>query len=289
MRDSIKSAVEPGGPFGLDDLPLDPFESLVLVGCHRVLLDAENPIRLNLFAAGIREIFTHLLHRLAPDADVIGCAWYVPPPDNKPPTRKQRARYAMQGGLTDAFVSRAGVEVETLLKELLDAVDDLSKYTHVRPGSIVSSQAEIDAFVAGATAALRNLFTWIEECRATVADAVVSTVNQAALHALVQQTVQELDELSSATAVEDVHVEDLTVVSLTHDAIVFHAAGEVSVELQWGSPSDFRRGDGATMDACFPFRMRLTARPADVEKLDSFTVADITVENKSWFGVDDEQ
>lgn len=280
--------VEPGGPFGLDDLPLEPFERLVLVGCHRVLLDTENPIRLNLFASGIREIFTHLLHRQAPDADVARCVWYVPPPDNKPPTRRQRARYAMQGGLTDAFVGRAGVEVDTLLQELLAAVDGLSKYTHVRPGSIVSDQAEIDTFVAEATAALRNLFSWIAECRAIVADAVVGTVNQAALHALVQQTVQELDELSSATAVEDVQVEDLTVVSLTHDAIVFDAVGEVSVELRWGSPSDFRRGDGASMDASFPFRMRLTARPADVEELDSFTVADVNVENNSWFGVDDQ-
>ena len=54
----------------LAKLPLDDFSKLVVQGALRVVADAENPIRLNLFAAAIGELYGHTLDRLAPDAEV---------------------------------------------------------------------------------------------------------------------------------------------------------------------------------------------------------------------------
>jgi hypothetical protein len=59
----------------LAKLPLDDFSRLLVRGALRVVADKENPIRLNLFAAAIRELYGHTLHRLAPDEEVQACAF----------------------------------------------------------------------------------------------------------------------------------------------------------------------------------------------------------------------
>ncbi len=74
-------------------------------------------------------------------------------------TRRQRAKYVTQGGLEDDFIApQAGVDVEPLHDGAIAAVDELNKYTHVRERTIVSDQAEIDAFVRDALDALVGLF-----------------------------------------------------------------------------------------------------------------------------------
>ena len=55
----------------------DAFSHLVVDAAMRVLRDVDNPIRLNLFAAAVRELVTHVFHDLAPDAEVKACSWYV--------------------------------------------------------------------------------------------------------------------------------------------------------------------------------------------------------------------
>jgi len=102
------------GEVTLAPLLVDDFSRQVLAGATRVVGDADNPIRLNLFAAAIRELFGHTLHVLAPDANVTACSWYRPEPNTTGPTRRQRAKYATQGGLGDAFIEEAGADVEHL-------------------------------------------------------------------------------------------------------------------------------------------------------------------------------
>ena len=98
----------------LSEQLVDDFSKQVLIGALRVARDPENPIRLNLFSAAIRELFGHTLHVLAPSERVTGCSWYQPHPHTHGPTRRQRAKYATQGGLSDAFVAELGIDVEDL-------------------------------------------------------------------------------------------------------------------------------------------------------------------------------
>jgi hypothetical protein len=59
----------------------------------------------------MRELFGHTLHALAPDANVTKCEWFKRVPKTNGPTRRQRAKYATQGGLSDDYIDEIGVHV----------------------------------------------------------------------------------------------------------------------------------------------------------------------------------
>jgi hypothetical protein len=165
---------------------IDDFSAQVLTGALAVVTDPSNPIRLNLFAVAMRELFGHTLHVLAPDANVTKCEWYKPEPRTNGPTRRQRAKYATQGGLSDDYIDEIGVNVN-LHEAAIQAVAKMSKYTHVRPGAIVDDPSEIAGFVDGAMNALLGLFTSFAECRSKVLDALSEEIDDKALNALCTQ------------------------------------------------------------------------------------------------------
>ncbi|GAA0574698.1 hypothetical protein GCM10009416_11750 [Craurococcus roseus] len=267
-------------PPKLAALPLVDFEKTVLSGCLRVVEDEDNPVRLNFFAAGVREIFGHVLHRLAPDREVSACSWFKQEPTTKGPTRKQRAKYATQGGLSDGFIEEAGIDVSHLHDEAIHAVDRLSKFTHIRPGVVVTDQAQIEAFVGDALAALEGLFASFEQCRKQVVEAVFDHIDEEVVSALISDTILSLDELASHHSVEEVCAEEMRVTGITHEAVTFAIAGTVGVELQWGSNSDVRRGDGAVMERGFPFSVTMLSPVDDITR---FQDVDCSVDTSGWW------
>lgn len=55
---------------------LPEFEKELFSAAQKNLGDKTNPLRLNNYAYAIRELTRHVLHRLAPDENVIRCSWY---------------------------------------------------------------------------------------------------------------------------------------------------------------------------------------------------------------------
>ena len=97
------------------------FERDLYIAAQRNLLDKSNPLRLNNYSYAMRELTRHVLHRLAPDELVVGCSWYKNESDKeKGITRKQRAYYAVQGGLENSYVEDTlGLEVEDIHRRLV--------------------------------------------------------------------------------------------------------------------------------------------------------------------------
>jgi len=97
----------------------------------------DNPLRLNNFAMGLRELSRIVLHDLAPDADIEACYWYKEEKNKDGAvvfTRQQRIKYAVQAGLPEDFVENTLlVDVEETINEFRDLVNTLSKFTHVGP------------------------------------------------------------------------------------------------------------------------------------------------------------
>jgi hypothetical protein len=261
-------------------LPLDDFSKLVVRGAMRVVVDAENPIRLNLFAAAIRELFGHTLHRLAPDGEVMACDWFKFEEGQKKPTRRQRAKYATQGGLPDEFIRQAGIDVERLHDAAIMAVDTLSKYTHVREGVIVQDPVEIDTFVGNALGALVGLFGSFTSCRSQIEEAVYEQVNDESVSALLYETIQSLDEIATHHSIDEIYVDDVKVARIDASTIHFDVSGSVSVQLQWGSNSDVARDEGALMDKSFPFRVTMWS---PVKNVTAFEDTDYIVDTGSWW------
>ena len=142
--------------FDVDTLP-DEFSQKLFAGSLPVLDDKENAVRLHLFAAGFRELFTHILNSYASEEEVRACSWFVQAEDTPTVTRRQRAIYATQGGLADEFVGKLGLDIHELHKAAIKAIDKLSAATHVREGQVVSDEGEITEFVANALASLGGL------------------------------------------------------------------------------------------------------------------------------------
>jgi hypothetical protein len=191
---------------------------------------------------------------LAPEARIAQCEWFKPVPGTNIPTRRQRAKYATQGGLSDEYIGEIGVDVQHLHDAAIEAIEELNKYTHVRPGTIVDDPHEIALFVDGALHALLGLFASFDECRSAVLDALSEQIDNEAVNALIVETILNIDELATHHSIEEVYVEQTRVASVTHDTIYFKATGTLAVELQWGSNSDLHRGDGAHSRREFPFR-----------------------------------
>lgn len=189
---------------------LDEFSEKLLTGALQVVPNKDNPIRLSQFAAAMRELFQYTLQTLAPDDEVENCDWFEQEPTTKGPTRSQRAKYAMQGGLSDQYVTAIGVDARDLHNEALAALKEMNKFTHIRPKTMVEDQAEIDQFVQDAMSALLNIFSSIEDCRSTVIDALSREIDAEAVSALVGETLADVDILATHHFINAVEIGDVS-------------------------------------------------------------------------------
>lgn len=263
--------------------PGDAFIEVMLKGAFRVALDRGNPIRGNLFAGAMRELVTHVLHTLAPDRDVAACDWYALQKDTKGPTRAQRAAYITHGGLLPKFVKdQLGLDPKETSKPLIEAMDRLNRLTHVKRETVLSDGGEIRRLAADALDALLELFSSARECRGEVERELSSYVDQAVLDRLIGDVVQELDELSTHTQIDEHQSEDIEVIEIGPTEISFEVTGTVYVTLLYGSGSDRRRGDGAEIDDSYPYRAVVVSRAATPTVFSEDAVT-IEVDNSSFY------
>jgi hypothetical protein len=274
----------------------DEFSRLVLSGSIRVAWDVGNPIRTNLFAAGLRELVGYVLHEAAPENEIRNCPWFREDlnlkakreaeglKDKPQVTRRQRMIYATQGGLPDDIIARLGVDVNATHTRLSKTYEKLNKLTHVRPGTRITNDAEVVSFMEEALKAVLSFYETLAACRSDIADAVAEEVDDEAFAALTESAVQELDELSTHTLIDEVTVEELSVTKITAKTVSFEAQGTVSVTLNYGSRSDFSRDEGVSIPASYPFSLDLTAPTTDVHRL---TPGDAAVNNSSFYHPDE--
>ena len=261
----------------------DEFSELLLAGAIRVASDETNPIRGNLFASAIRELLNHTMHTWAPDEEVLACGWFEPEAENGKPTRAQRQRYIVQGGLPDSYISgQVGLDITSLRKKLKEAVGALNKATHVRPGTVVHERDEVAALGCGSLSALQALFEAIDEVRLTLMEAVVDDAIDVAEEELLRDTIQSLDEIASHHFIEEVYVNEVKTVAIDAHYVWYEAVGTISATLQYGSGSDVRRGDGAVIPHKAGFVCRITAPVSSPNALDLDRI-EATVDDGGWY------
>lgn len=229
------------------------FEKQVFDAALQSLDQTANPLRLNHFATTLRELSRMVLHRLAPDAEIKACGWYVQTAGQPEITRGQRITYAVQAGLLDPFACNTLlVEVDRMRQELLQTITTLSKYTHVQPAVFGVTGQALDMIVTESLEAFLAFLEMIEECRESVEDAVESHARHALHEELIRRTIQELDELATHYTVDGAQIETVTISSMDSALIQFCVTGSVECQLQYGSSSDVRNGDGVVMDDSYP-------------------------------------
>lgn len=236
------------------------FELRLYKAALRNLDDKENNLRFNNFAYAMRELSRHFLKRLAPDHEVTQCSWYKNVTGSLGKiARSERAVYAVQGGLSAEYVrDTLHVDVQVMNKRLKDTIDELSKYTHIEESVFDLSSSDVDSLVAETTEAFAVFFETIKRRREEIVVELQEAIDDAAVQEVVTNAIPGLDELSTHQFIDEVYIGEVEVLKITPHAIYFHAAGTLGVELQYGSGSDFRNGDGTTFDISLPFKCSLT-------------------------------
>jgi len=266
----------------LDSSLPDEFSITLLTGALRALEDEQNPMRAHLFAAAFRELFTYLLHQAAPDDEVRACSWFVQADDTEGVTRRQRAIYATQGGLSDAYVANLGVDVVDLHREAIAAINELNRATHVRPGRVLVDAEEIVDFAETAISSMEGLLEAFEACRETIKELLEDEVYDQMMAAFVERTFGEIDTVASHgyEVGPIVSIDTIEVTEITAREIQINVVGEAPVTLHYG-----RGDDAAEIEHDFPFNMRFCApidAPADI------TYSDCEIDDTSWFGADED-
>ena len=268
---------------------IDDFSRTVMKSAKHALADNENPLRANFFATAMRILFEHTLHSLAPDEEVKACTWFKPEPDTEGrPTRPQRITYAIQGGLDPHFVATdLQVDVKPLFRRLKSAIQELSKHVHGRADTLISEADAQETFMLEMLNDFSEMMSVYEDCRRQILSPIEERVSNEAVDALMEETIQSIDELATHHSIEEVYVDHTEVAAITHDRIVYAVEGTIAVVLQWGSNSDLRNDMGAESEQNFPFTCRIEVPIDDPQ---NFRNGDITysVKTRDWYGLDEE-
>lgn len=263
----------------------DDFEKNLFSSALNNLKDKTNPLRLNNFSNAMRELTRHVLHRLAPDESILKCSWYKNEID-KPNgiTRKQRSYYAVQGGLEDIFIEGTlGLEVDDIHKNLINSINKLSKFTHIEPKTFNLPEGDVDKLVKETISAVYEFLQLISECQRSIIEALWKHIDTAIIEETLRETIQSLDELATHHYIDEVYIDKVVIYSINHEHIQFSAIGTIGCELQWGSNSDLRRGDGVIIPKSFPFSCKLISLVTQPNSID-IVEGTLVVETSSWYG-----
>lgn len=264
-------------------MPRDRFLKKLCKGVVKAGRDKTNPIRGNLVASALRELATHVLHSLAPDDEVKRCVWFEQAKDTKTVTRGQRARYIVQAGLSDDFVKeKLKVDAGAVAKPLLDAMDKLHKATHVRAETVVHKGVAVREMLYEVLSELHALLENAREARHSIKDAVGSALHNAVFESMILDTIQELDELSTHTRIDGHWIDVIEVRRLDATEIEYRIAGEVEVELQYGSNCDVANDIGMRSGDSYPYRARVVAEAGKPLDIDAEAIR-LTVDTSSFY------
>ena len=225
------------------------------------LEDQSNRLRLNNFAYAIRELTRHILHGLAPDSKVTKCNWFEVQTENNKPTRHQRMKYAIQGGLSDNIIEEIGLYPEEILEEikaLKDVVGSLSKYTHVNEESFGVEKTLADEFIDRVFERLKTFLIIIDDTREMVTSKLEEIVIERVSDEAIFNSYENLYSLAPHFSMESAEIEDYKILSIDNEEIKFLVQGSIEIILEYGSNKDRWEGDGLEIPQNYSFETEVT-------------------------------
>lgn len=266
------------------------FEKDLFLATLRNLSDHGNPVRFNNFAYCMREIIGIILAKYSSDEDIKKCSWYIKPPDTEV-TRLQRVVYAVCGGMEVDYVRSTILEIEEdevdVLSETLSGFskkfNQLSKFTHVRSSKNFNISDEKCEELSKAVLKLTSdILSLIDDCRKEIQWKIDEQVSDTVIDTSVQSTMDGLDILSTHGMVNYIDLDEYSVSGITSQSIEIVGRGTAYCILEWGSRSDMRNGDGASIETDFPYNF--TAH-VSLTNLDDVHIPEnhMDIDNSSWY------
>jgi len=267
------------------DEKLTEFEKKLLDASLSQLKYKDNPLRFNNFAYSFRELVRNVYERLGPEEKIKKCSWYKKETSNDDcnnrPTRRQRIKYAVQGGLSDEFVKeKLQFDTEKYV-EIVDLYDMLSKYTHISEKTFNISQDEGEKFVFQSLGTLIQIFEKIKMLREELRSKYEEIMWLKIHDVVINETFEELDIIATHYFVEDVQVEEIRIVNIDHKNVDLEISGTLEVKQQYGSSSDMKNGMGTTMNVSYPYNIKTrinVSKPLDIV----ISKEEIFIDNSVW-------
>ncbi|MBB6274041.1 hypothetical protein HDF26_004514 [Pedobacter cryoconitis] len=263
----------------------DQFEHELFEASLNCLNDIHSKLRFNNFAYSIRELSRHFLHRLSPDENVKACSWFKKETENGQPTRAQRIKYAIQGGIEDNLLILLGIDVKEFqrsAKSIKISIDSLSRYTHINPEVFDLDNLEVEARSKGVICDFETFVQAMISCRRQVMKLLEGKIEEEAIGAVVSASFENIDSLAPHYSLDAGYVENYSVEEINESEIVVIVEGEINVTLSWGSNSERRDGDGHDVEDSFPFSTRVRYFIGEDFPNDSPEVDEPGVDTSKW-------
>lgn len=259
------------------------FEQSLMHAAIYNLLDENNSLRFSNYAYAFRELFLHVIKRMAPDDNVERCEWFTGRDEQGRVARRNSYKYIIQGGVSDQYIlDNFEFNLDEVFVGLRDAFNSLNRLTHISDAVFPIDPAHGNQVVSEVESYVSALFTTLDDCHSRFIRLLGENVGEAAIESAITETIESVDILSTHSSVDEVDIDRIDIIEVNHDEIIFEVSGSVSVGLQWGSNSDVRNDIGATGEESFPFSCKVTSsvRQPDVLSCDEGA---FRVDTSSWY------
>lgn len=258
------------------------FERTIFTEALEILEKDEFKTRFTIFSLLIRELSSRVLHRLAPDDEVKKCSWFEQAPDTNI-TRRQRMLYAIKGGISDEFLEEElDLDIKDNVNEFKRSFDKLNQYTHITEDTFNIPIATSNEMAVRTLAALQSYFETIDSLRDSIKSSLEDPLYTEVSDNLIGDVIQDIDILATHYQIDDITLEEISIIEIKSDSILISGSGSVGVEHQYGSDRDFKKGDGARTEASYPFRLSTTSDVENPLQI-SLKSSDVEVDTSSHF------
>jgi hypothetical protein len=258
------------------------------------LNDKGNKLRLNNFAYSIRELSRHFLNSLSPEYNVKNCEWYVPETTGSGKkkkvsdklTRRDKIRYAIQGGLSDGLLNKLGYDLterENSINSVLDIIDQLSRYTHIEPEVFYIDDKAVEETSRIILDAFASFVKTINSCKKKVQDSLDCVITGHITQDSIGFEFVNLSELAPHYSLDEIYVDDYNVTYVDDKHITVEVSGSIGITLEWGSRSERAIGDGLDVDKSFPFQTTIIYEIDDSFPLCNFEVKPFDADTSEWW------
>jgi hypothetical protein len=163
------------------------------------------------------------LHNLSPDDNVKACAWFKKETDDGNPTRHQRIKYAIQGGITDESLSDWGFdtgELSDIISNVKSAINILNKHTHINPDVFGIADEEIDDLSQNVLQSFISLVETIETYRNDLKQFLDGHIDDHMLSSVVSNFFQNVDMLAPHHYVDYSEVSEYHIIEINSTEII---------------------------------------------------------------------
>lgn len=268
-----------------------PFEVELFEASIANLNNRENVLRYNNFAYSIRELSRHFLERLAPDEKVKNCSWFRIETKDGRPTRAQRIKYAIQGGIIDEQLEEWGFDIIDLndtIKEIKGTIDSLSRYTHINPEVFNLKDVEIEKYSKKVFNAFDDFIFAIDNYKENLKTFLDGHIEGHMISSVVSNSFINVDSLAHHYSLNDSEVIDYEVFEINDYEIVVNVNGILYVTLEYGSRAERREGDGLDLDTNFPFETKIRYDISYGFPSERYEVDEYDVDTSAWYEEDND-